>query len=185
MHPESREFVEGVLKERLAPGAKVLEFGCSHGRNLFWLKRKHPGLSLYGVDISAESIRAGKELSTRFGLPVELSALTDHRLPYPDKFFDVSYTKHCIEQCPGTYRQILQELFRVTKGRVVLLEPIRQMYPLSWMGLLGRLHGFYNNYSEGVLSYLEENASIRHRERLGWATNPVNETCLVVLEPRP
>ncbi len=161
---------------------KVLEFGCASGRNLFWLKKEYPHLTLVGVEISGQARDLGQRLSARFGLPVEFGRVRDGRIPQPDGAFDAAFTKFCLEQCPYEYPAIVAELLRVTKGRVVLLEPMEEMHPLSFRGLLGRLHGFYHNYSRGLYGHLRRLPQFRQARRLGWAVNPFNEPTLAVME---
>ncbi len=182
--------IDSVWRERLCSAlrltqdsqARILEFGCSHGKNLFWLKRNYPKLSVYGVDISNEAVTLGRRLSDHFEMEVTFTTLTDHRLPFPDAHFDVAFTHMCLEQCPYTYKEIIQELLRVTKTRIAFFEPLNELYPISILGLFGRLHGFYHNYSKGVYSYLKRVATVSQAERLQWTGNPVNNTCLVVVE---
>jgi len=185
-----RSQVESYLHEQMAsalelsasPEAAVLEFGCAAGRNLFWLKTRYPNLSLHGVDVSAEGLRAGEAMARQFGLDVSFTVLRDHCLPFPDGAFEMAFTKHCLEQCPSTYPAIIQELWRVTKKRLVFMEPMPELYPWSVRGVGGRLHNFYCDYARGIFSHLRQVGGIRQAERLRWASNPLNETCLIVME---
>ena len=171
----------GLSKESQS---KVLEFGCGHGRNLFWLKENHPELSLFGADISPVSIDLCRELSKLLDLDVQFDNLSDHTLPFSDDFFDVVFTNQCIEQCPSTYKQIIQEILRVTKKSVVFLEPMNELHGYSVRGLLNRVHAGQNNYAQGVYSYLKTVATVRTAHRLRWAANPAWEACLVVVDKR-
>ena len=170
---------------RLAPkdNRKVLEVGCSCGRNLFWLKKHYPGLILQGADISGDAIQLGKSLAQRLSYEVQFVQLTDHRLPFPDGHFDLAFTKHCMEQCPYTYKPMIDELIRVTRERIVFLEPMEQLQPVSVRGLFNRLHGFYHNYSRGVYGHLRRKAQVVEARPLAWASNPFNQTCLVAVKP--
>lgn len=184
-----RSAVEPYLHQRLvqalgltsSSSGRLLEFGCGQGRNLFWLKRYAPDLRLHGVDISPGAIRAAMSFGKRLGLDVQFDTLTGHRLPFPDGWFDAAFTKHCLEQCPYTYRDIIQELLRVTRGPLVFLEPLSELYPVSFRGVCGRLHGLYHEYARGVYRYLRRATTVTHHERVGWSANAVNETCLVVV----
>ena len=160
----------------------VLEVGCGHGRNLFWLKSNYPELHLCGLDISPVSIDLCKSLSGRLGLQIEFSPISDHLLPIADDSFDIVFTYHCIEQCPYTYKEVIQELLRVTKRRVVLFEPMVELQGRSLRGLANRHHAFHNNYPTRVYSHLKTVANIRSQQPTGWASNPAWETCLVVID---
>jgi S-adenosylmethionine-diacylgycerolhomoserine-N-methlytransferase len=50
------------------PDGRVLEIGCGTGRNLLRLARMHPGLSLYGLDISREMLKSATRNIARAGL---------------------------------------------------------------------------------------------------------------------
>ena len=72
----------------LAPGDRVLDFGCGCGRTLLWLIPDNPQVEFYGVDIDDEAIRwcsarfSGSWFRTGSALPP---------LPYPDGHFRVIY----------------------------------------------------------------------------------------------
>jgi S-adenosylmethionine-diacylgycerolhomoserine-N-methlytransferase len=50
------------------PGGSVLELGCGTGRNLVALARRHPGIRLYGIDISTEMLRTARRTVARYGV---------------------------------------------------------------------------------------------------------------------
>ena len=50
------------------PGGSVLELGCGTGRNLVALARRHPGVRLYGIDISTEMLRTARRTVARYGV---------------------------------------------------------------------------------------------------------------------
>jgi S-adenosylmethionine-diacylgycerolhomoserine-N-methlytransferase len=50
------------------PGQALLEIGCGTGRNLVALARRHPELSLYGVDASRAMIASARAAAGRAGL---------------------------------------------------------------------------------------------------------------------
>lgn len=45
------------------------------------------------------------------------------RLPFPDKSIDYLYTVHCLEQMPSVLESALREFDRVTRKKIILVEP--------------------------------------------------------------
>ena len=50
-----------ILRGRIAPGMRIFDAGCGHGRNLVYLLRK--GFEVYGVDADPRAIDAVRHLS--------------------------------------------------------------------------------------------------------------------------
>ena len=66
---------------------KILEIGCSDGKNLNYLSEKLPlyELDLYGIDPSKKAIESGKQNYRK----IDLKVGTSDQLKYGDKFFDL------------------------------------------------------------------------------------------------
>tara|TARA_B100000700_G_C14990014_1_gene830806 strand:+ start:797 stop:1456 length:660 start_codon:yes stop_codon:yes gene_type:complete len=66
---------------------KILEIGCSDGKNLNYLSEKlpHYELDLYGIDPSKKAIESGKQNYRK----IDLKVGTSDQLKYGDKFFDL------------------------------------------------------------------------------------------------
>src|SRR5437660_9487186 len=52
-----------LLRGRIAPGMRVLDAGCGHGRNLVYLLRS--GYEVFGSDESADAIAAVRQLAAK------------------------------------------------------------------------------------------------------------------------
>jgi SAM-dependent methyltransferase len=79
-----------MLRGNLAPGMRVLDAGCGGGRNIAYLLRG--GYEVFGVDVSAESVAAVRELAGRLapGLPGENFQVAGvEAMPFADAFADV------------------------------------------------------------------------------------------------
>tara|TARA_Y100001970_G_scaffold70320_1_gene89549 strand:- start:196 stop:855 length:660 start_codon:yes stop_codon:yes gene_type:complete len=66
---------------------KILEIGCSDGKNLNYLSEKlpHYELDLYGIDPSKKAIESGNQNYRK----IDLKVGTSDQLKYGDKFFDL------------------------------------------------------------------------------------------------
>jgi SAM-dependent methyltransferase len=101
---------------KIAKGAKLLDIGC--GRGEFLRGFISCGVKGYGVDRSrsAERYCPGAEL--------RIGDLEKDGIPYPDNFFDVTYSKSVIEHFHNP-EILVQEMFRVLKpgGLAITLCP--------------------------------------------------------------
>jgi len=107
---------------RCAP-AKVLEFGCGFGRHLAYL-RHIPGVELYGTDQSASMLSG----LSREGAKTAAARIVRNdplaKLPFKDNAFDVAYTVNTLLHVPPRdIRDVLAELMRVTRSRILHFEP--------------------------------------------------------------
>lgn len=76
---------------------RVLEVGCSTGRNLMYMKRKY-GMECYGIDPSEKALQYGKEQTRIEGMDIKLTKGYSDELPYEDDFFDMIYFGFCLYQ---------------------------------------------------------------------------------------
>jgi SAM-dependent methyltransferase len=109
----------GLMKSRLgepaadAAAVRILDFGCGTGSTETYLKEFFPNAVIFGVDASAESIRAAQGIKLDGVAFVHSDAL---ELPFPDDSFDLIYsngTYHHIE--PNDHERILFEMSRVCR----------------------------------------------------------------------
>lgn len=100
------------LKERygLADGMTVLDNGC--GRGEFLDAFSHLGMEAYGTDVSDYCRKA------------ETVDLNKDRLPFPDNYFDMVFSKSVIEHIENT-EHYMYEMKRVLKkgGLLILMAP--------------------------------------------------------------
>jgi SAM-dependent methyltransferase len=101
---------------RITKGAKLLEIGC--GRGEFLRGFIGCGVEGYGVDRS----RAAERYCPAAKLLV--ADLEKDGIPYPDNFFDVTYSKSLIEHFHNP-ETVVQEMFRILKpgGLAITLCP--------------------------------------------------------------
>src|SRR3989338_6187058 len=94
-------------------GKKILEVGVGAGTDFTqWVRA---GAHAYGIDLTEEAIRNVSHRLALEGLQAkELQIADAEKLPYPDNFFDLTYSWGVIHHSPDT-KQCLKELVRVTK----------------------------------------------------------------------
>ena len=76
------------------------------------------------LDISLNRLLVGKKLIDNSKVKIDyLAKANAEKIPYKSNSFDFVFTSHCIEQVPHLFKNILDELMRVTRKYVVLVEP--------------------------------------------------------------
>ena len=104
----------------------ILEAGIGEGTTFVNIIQKLNILKLksFGVDISWSRLAyANKFLKKHSIKNVKLATGLLENLPFLENSIDIVYTAHSIEPNGGKEKEILKELFRVTKNYLILLEP--------------------------------------------------------------
>ncbi len=107
------ELIAYLVREySLKPSMKILEPGC--GRSEFLKNFKKHKLDIYGIDISKEALKYANDFE------IKICDIEKDKIPYPDNFFDVIYSKSFIEHLhdPGKF---FIEARRVLKPGGVLI----------------------------------------------------------------
>ena len=96
-------------------GMKLLEPGCGRGEHLRLFKNL--GVDVYGLDLSPEAPLYAKDLN------IKVCDLEKDKLPYPDNYFDVIYSKSFLEHLRDPSK-FLNEAYRVLKPGGLLLSMV-------------------------------------------------------------
>ena len=98
----------------------LLEVGCGFGWNLGYLKEKFPDKDLVGCDFSNPQLEKAKRL---YGDGIQFEFADASSMPYGSRSFDVVMTVGClIHVPPKRIRRVVQEIQRVAKSYIVLME---------------------------------------------------------------
>jgi len=142
-------------------GLRLLDVACGTGRTLHQIAQAHPGLRLYGVDLSPAYIREARKRLAE--LPeVSLAVENGEALPYADATFDIVTSVYLFHELPrNARRNVVRELFRVVKpGGLVVIEDSAQLVESADLATAlrsfpGEFHEpFYNDYLEDDLAAL-------------------------------
>jgi len=122
-HPHRKLLVEEIAK--FSPFKSVLEIGCASGANLFLLAQKFPNVNFYGIDVSKNAIKEGKNFfKEKVFNNVFLQNFSTNQLKnFTDKSMDVVFTDAVIiyvgkNQIEG----VLKEMCRIAKKAIILCE---------------------------------------------------------------
>lgn len=174
-------------------GDTVVEFGCGDGRNLMYLQREFPDREFVGLELSALSCALARRLAERFGADVAIhEADVTAELPaaLPPRCAALAYSCHALEQMPRIFAGALANMAAVSRGTVVLLEPVPELWPWNMRGLVSRLRVRAIDRMSGLTDAATRLAAggewaVVARRRLGYGSNPLNETCEIVLRRLP
>ena len=134
---------EGTLllaeKLSLTTSSKVLDIGCGIGGPARLLSSVI-GCKVSGIDLTADYVNAGNELTNQVGLSNSVNLVNASALdvPFPDDSFDVSYMIH-VGMNIVDKETLFSEAYRVTKPGgvfgiydVMLAGSEELQYPLPW-----------------------------------------------------
>ncbi|MHA2223729.1 MAG: class I SAM-dependent methyltransferase [Candidatus Hodarchaeales archaeon] len=109
-----------LLKEKMILGEKILDIGCNEGLFGEILKREKIRMDYIGLDITDESLKAGKRWNPNFHF-LNASATS---LPFQNDTFMYIVSSETLEHIPD-HISALKEIFRIMKphGRLILSVP--------------------------------------------------------------
>ncbi|MET0676959.1 MAG: methyltransferase domain-containing protein [Bradyrhizobium sp.] len=185
----------GDLIARHSGDAKaIVELGTGYGYNLFSLYHSHPDWTLKGFDISANGIKAGREIADRFGLSdritfdhIDLTNASDPNLAAIAG--EVVLTYFCIEQIPYDVRKVIENIIAGKPKRVINVEPTTELLdlyrPRDLVSLFYIRSVDYQTQLFTILNEMEREGRIRiiARERMPFAPSINNDGFLYCWEP--
>jgi dTDP-4-dehydrorhamnose reductase len=146
-----RMIVRDNLARYVAPGAKVMEFGCGSG--VLVSELADAGFESCGLDISADAVRFGELHGVR-----NLAVIEGHRFEFPDNTFDAVLSLDVIEHLEHE-EWALREMERVIKPRgiVVIMAPA---YMFLW-GIQDEVSHHYRRYTmRGLVKKVRSSTSL-------------------------
>ena len=139
--------------KNLAPINSLLEVGTGEATTLVPLLKYLDNTPSYvaGLDISLSRILYARKFAQTHEMPnIQLFVGDMFRLPYKDNAVDVIFTSHAVEPNGGREKEALQELYRVARKFVVLLEPIYEFASPEGQQRM-REHGYVRNLYQNAL----------------------------------
>src|SRR5450432_1340225 len=127
--------------------ARLIDIGCGTGRTLHQLARAHPGLRLYGADMSPAYVKRARQRLLEVD-EITLAVENAEALPWADGTFEIATSVYMFHELPrNARRNAVREMFRVVKpGGLVVIEDAAP--PAESPELEGVLRNFLNEFHE-------------------------------------
>lgn len=130
----------------------ILEYGCGSGVNLILLNRLYGEKRLSGFEYPAARYASALVNFEIHNVELNNFFLADGRdLPLRDDSFDLVFTCHVLEQLKADLSKALNEVIRIAKKGVVLMEPSNFKAKLS-----ERLFLRYEQYCENLIDIIKD-----------------------------
>lgn len=160
----------------------IVEIGVGEATTLVPLLKNFQDLNIKakGIDLSWSRIKYGMELVEEEKLKdsVELATGDLFQLPFQNNSVDLIYTFHSLEPNGGREKEALQELYRVAKKYIVLVEPSYEMGTEEQKERMNR-----NGYVKNLKSVcLELGYKIICYEKFSYNINPLNSAAILIIE---
>ena len=182
MVEHKRDYTSEIAKTilSLCEPKSILEAGVGEATTLSGvLQHLKTDVSSFGFDLSWSRVAyAQRWLKSQGVSDVTLCTGNLFNIPFADNSIDIVYTSHSIEPNGGNEEQILQELFRVTRKFLILLEP---GYELASDEARRRMdsHGYCKKL-KGIAESLGYDV-LRH-ELFPFTSNPLNPTAITIIK---
>jgi ubiquinone/menaquinone biosynthesis C-methylase UbiE len=182
MDKHKRDYTSEIAKTilSLCNPCSVLEAGVGEATTLSGVMQNiGSAVRSYGFDLSWSRVAYAKRWLLSKGVDnANLCTGNLFNIPFADNSIDIVYTSHSIEPNGGNEKSILQELFRVTRKFLILLEP---GYELANEEARKRmeLHGYCRNLS-GIAESL--GYKVLAHTLFPFTSNPLNPTAITIIE---
>ncbi len=115
-----------IDQAELQPGHRALEIGCGTGLLLIDIARRHPGVTLTGLDPDPKALARAERKADRISAPIRLDRGFADTLPYQDGSFDRVFSCFMFHHLGDASEKLatLREVRRVLEkgGRLELLD---------------------------------------------------------------
>jgi len=187
---DNNEFIEKytnklarVIEDLNVGAVSIFEGGVGEATTLVPLINKLKGGYSFigGNDISWSRIATARKFAQQYcRLPVNLVVGNLFELPLADDSIDIVYTSHSLEPNGGHEKELLEELYRVTKKYLILLEPA---YELASNEAKERMkkHGYVMGLFDAAKNLGYE---IERYELFGISSNSLNPTGLMIIKKK-
>jgi ubiquinone/menaquinone biosynthesis C-methylase UbiE len=177
-----RDYTAGISKTilSLCEPMSILEAGVGEATTLSGvLQHLKDDVRSFGFDLSWSRVAYAKRWLQRQGMfNTTLCTGNLFHIPFADNSIDLVYTSHSIEPNGGNEQPILQELFRVTRKFLILLEP---GYELANDEARRRMdsHGYCKNM-KGIAESMGYDV-LKHN-LFPFTANPLNPTAITIIK---
>jgi hypothetical protein len=168
-----------LIRPYVQPGSSVLEVGVGEATTLAGVMKElnSYNISALGFDISWSRISVANKWISKNEIEANLFVGDLFHIPLADNSVDVVYTSHSLEPNGGKEKEAINELLRIARKAVVIVEPC---YELANEDCQKRMleHGYVRGLKE-VAENLD--ANITEYGLLDVTSNPLNPSGVLIL----
>jgi SAM-dependent methyltransferase len=157
----------------------LLEIGCGEATTLTGViqaLKRSPQQAL-GFDISWSRCAEGITYLKKHQVAAKLFVGDLFSIPLEDESIDVVYTSHSLEPNGGREEAALQELLRITKHYLILIEPIFELGSIDAQKRM-RSHGYVRDLKTIVEKL---GGQVQEYRLLPYSSNPLNPSGVIVV----
>lgn len=189
---DTREFatayaqeVAAILNPYLEDGDVLLDVGCGELTTISLIANgmKKEVSALYAFDISWSRVKIGlgfaaKNMKASVFRSLQTFTADISEIPLVSKSVDVSISSHAIEPNGGREKELLEEIFRVTRRAAILFEPSYELNTDEGRLRMDRL-GYAKNLRETISDLGGTLTDVIPLSNLG---NPLNPTAAYIIQ---
>jgi len=160
----------------------LLDVGTGEATSLLPLLQQLPTLpaDLLAFDISLSRVLYARKHLAKHGIAARLFTADMTHIPLADDSIDVVLTYHVAEPNGGREAEIVKEILRVTRRRLIMMEPSWELGTDATKARIERL-GYVRGLPDAI--HREGHALARHELLESW--RPDNQTALMVVDKQP
>lgn len=168
-----------LIAPYIKPSDSILEVGVGEATTLSGVVKalKLPDLKPLGFDVSWSRINVAQSWIDENSVKAKLFVADLFSIPLADNSVDIIYTSHSLEPNGGREKDAINELFRVARKAVVLVEPIYELASTDAQKRMSQ-HGYVKGLKEAA-TLMDINVAKYGLLDVSW--NPLNPSGVVLM----
>ena len=183
---ECSEYVK-ILKQHIKIGDRILDCGTGEMTSLFGIFNKIllKNMKIYCFDISLSRILYGRQFLNKNASSGLIKSVVPfvadiNAVPLMNKSMDVVFSTHGLEPNHGREKNILKEIFRVARRKVILFEPCFEKSSIEGQKRMEE-HGYIRNLTKHIEDLGGEIEDVIKLDKA--SKNPLNKTYAYIIKP--